>query len=40
MRIFLYLFGWFAPLLIVVAIMQRWGRREEQPERSRKRRPF
>jgi hypothetical protein len=35
-----YLFGWLFPLLIVVAILLRWGPRDEQRERNRKRRPF
>jgi hypothetical protein len=39
MRVFLYLFGWLFPLLIVVGIVQRWGSKDEQRERH-KRRPF
>jgi hypothetical protein len=39
-KILFYLFGWFVPFLIVVGIVQRWARGDEQRERNRKRRPF
>jgi hypothetical protein len=35
-----FLIGWLFPFLIVVAILLRWGRRDEQREHNRKRRPF
>jgi hypothetical protein len=33
----LSLIGWLFPFLMVFAIMLRWGRRDEQRERNRKR---
>jgi hypothetical protein len=36
----LFLIGWLFLLLIVVAILLRWGPKDEQRERNRKRRPF